>query len=319
MSGADEPWDIASDVLLKYFWGWSPETWGTVSFATSGRRQTILAESADPFIVVVSLPANTAVQELARKVVGFYLVSHITGSRDDFSATFHHSTYPERWQFGLKAIGAFSFLPEYRIDAYDLDQSIRSRVRAVGTHGEWLGAGQIERLRQIPYVQVPIFGGAGMGWSEVVVPRRSKGPNLVKAGPPNRSGYEIAGEPVDTEKELYVLELTGNAAHYLKTEEAGLRIFKIGLSISPRNRLDTFRRMLPVGAYGWELLRSTRLDGEAAYPSFEAAEAGEWAMKSFLASADGVRWLGSEFYAATDAQISSAWSIGRQAAQNYCS
>jgi hypothetical protein len=48
---------------------------------------------------------------------------------------------------------------------------------------------------------------------------------------------------------------------------------------------------------------------------FAAAEAGEMAMKRFLA-VNG-EWLGGEFYLADDASIAAAWEMGRQAAKTF--
>jgi hypothetical protein len=139
----------------------------------------------------------------------------------------------------------------------------------------------------------------------------------VKAGPVNRSGYYVEGEPIDTEKELYALALHGNASHFLGKDARDFLILKIGLSLSPKTRLEMFRKTLPRGAFSWELYCSTRNDGHARYPSFESAEAGENAMKDYLGTLNPESWLGGEFYLATKPQIKMAWEIGRKAALAY--
>ena len=53
-------------------------------------------------------------------------------------------------------------------------------------------------------------------------------------------------------------------------------------------------------------------DGHEAYSSFEAVEFGELQMKVFLAKHG--KWLGGEFYAASEEVIVEAWRIGREAA-----
>ena len=311
------PWDLSSQVLLKYFWGWTPETWATLSFTSEGRRRTIVRDSPDPFIAAICVSADAPDRGLAGRVAGFYLVSHIEGHRNEFTATIHHDRYPASWQHGLGVLRAFTFLPEYRLETYDLYPGIRDHVRAVGAYGEWLDTEKIERLKRIPFVEVPVFGGASFVIGDVYVPTLSPARNLVRAGPANRAGYAVPGEPVDTEKELYIHELTGDAATYLKDAVPDARFFKVGLSISPSVRLEAFRNSMPRGAFRWELFRSTRRDGHSPYPSFEAAEAGERAMKEFLGGLDSARWLGGEFYAATASEIALAWVIGRDTALAY--
>ena len=53
-------------------------------------------------------------------------------------------------------------------------------------------------------------------------------------------------------------------------------------------------------------------DGHAAYSTFVAVEFGESQMKEFLAKHS--KWLGGEFYAASEEVIVEAWRIGREAA-----
>jgi len=289
------PWEITSQVMLKYFWGWSPETWATLSFSNSGRRRTVVSESEAPFIAAICVSERVSDRTLAGKIVGFYLVSHIEGHRNDFTDAIHHSRDPKKWQYGLKASRAFTFLPEYPVQTYDLHPGIRSRAQSVGTFGEWLKEEQIERLKRIPFVEVPVFGGASFLIGDVYVPPLASARYSVKGGSVNRSGYEVAGEPADTEKELYILELTGDASTFLEKGLSDFRIFKVGLSISPSVRLEAFRKSMPRGTFKWELLRSTRRDGHAPYPSFEAAEAGEWAMKEYLGRKGQGRWLGASF------------------------
>lgn len=70
-----------------------------------------------------------------------------------------------------------------------------------------------------------------------------------------------------------------------------------------------------LGAFRWSVVNTTRQDGHEPYVQFAAAEAGEMAMKRFLA-VNG-EWLGGEFYLADDASIAAAWEMGRQAATTF--
>jgi hypothetical protein len=306
----DDVWENGWSVYITSFWGWSPATWGTVGFTGTGRRKTIIETTTDPFLMVVYVTksAPTADRDMLGKVTGFYVVSHIEGHRNAFTDSIHHARNPDKWQYSLKAIRAFSFLPEYRIHIDKFDPTLRTRAHAVAAYGEELGADKIALLKRVPYVEVPVFGGPDFILGDIRVPIAHK----VKAGPVNRGGYVVPGEPPDTEKELYILVLNGDMSAFLGEAGAGRRIFKIGLSLSPKTRLEAFRKTLPQGAFSWQLHRSTRADGHVPYPSFEAAVFGETAIKNYLGQHG--TWRGGEFYAATEAQIETAWTRGRKAA-----
>lgn len=308
---ANDIWADIGDVYLKSLWGWSPATWGCVGFTHAGRRGTIVRETSDPFIMVGYVTKRAgSLEGIDGLVTGFYVVSHIEGDRDEFTAVGYHANDRNRWRYSLKAVRAFDFLPEYRLDIADVYPEIGPQAVTVAAHGVRLLGAPLSVVKAIPYVEVPVFGGPDSGIGDMVVPDGARG--MVKSGPVNWSGYTVSGEPRDTEKELYVLLLRGDAQTFLGKPVGARCIYKIGLSMSPTVRLDALRKSLPEGAFGWELHRTTRLDKHSPYPSFEAAEAGETAMKrSLAASAD---WLGGEFYAATDAELDAAWKAGREAA-----
>lgn len=309
-------WDQGLSVMLTSFWGWSPHTWGTVGFTVKGRLPSVVSQTTDPFIMVVYVTkgARGAAPEIKGKVTGFYLVSHIPGHRDEFTHPDHHGRNPEKWQHSLLAIRAFDFLPEYRIKIGDLDPTVAKRARDVARSGEFVRPEVLSHLKELPYREVEVFGGARLAEPRIVVPKAGRG--LVRSGPANRSGYLVSGEPRNTEKELYVLRLDGNTDGFLGEAASGRRICKVGLSISPQSRLDAFRKSMPLGAYTWMMHRSTRIDGHASYPCFEAAEAGEMAMKKSFVS-QKAKWLGGEFYAATASQMEAAWDAGRKAALSW--
>lgn len=309
---SEDVWAEGRSVWLTSLWGWSPESWGAVGFSDAGRRDTVRDQSSDPFIMVnyITEGSHGAAVEERGKVLGFYFVTHLKGDRNDFTAQRHHDELPGKWRYSLKAIRAFEFLPEYRIHRDELDPTIINRALAVARFAEPLDAERIDRLRNIPFREVPVFGSHLAIEGDIVVPWR--GSQMVRAGPVNRMGYSVPGEPLDTVKELYAFVLDGDMLSYLKTPVADRKIYKIGLSISPATRLEVFRKSMPEGKFRWERHRSTRSDGHEPYPSFEAAEAGERAMKNTLGRIG--EWLGGEFYAATAADFEKAWSAGRAAA-----
>jgi hypothetical protein len=305
-------------VFIKGFWGWRPETWAAVGFS-GNRRDTFIDEATDPFImaVYVTLNSSGAPKEIRGKIVGFYLVSHTKGHRNEFTAPIHYQLEPDKWQNALKAVRAFSFLPEYQPNVYDFDPSLKQGSQGKAYNGVKLTPEKIEKLESIPYKEVPVYNGDSVIDETIHVPDSTK--NQVRGGPVNRSGYYVEGEPIDTEKELYSLILSGDTKAFLGEKASELQIYKIGLSISPKTRLSSFQKTLPEslpqGNIGWVQHRSTRLDEHAPYPNFEAAIAGEKAMKNYLGKHG--EWLGGEFYAATKEHFETAWKLGREAALNY--
>lgn len=308
-------WDEKYSAWITSFWGWSPGSWGTIGFTRPGRRNTIVRKTTDPFIMViyVTKSAPSSDPDIRGKICGFYLVSHIEGHRDDFTSADRHSLNPEKWAYSLKAIRAFSFLPEYRLDIDKFDPTLGPRARSVAASGEEIDEAHHTVLRHLPYVEVEVFGGGDVMVGDIQVP--DKDGHMVKAGPVNRGGYVVPGEPPDTEKELYALALDGDVTTFLGEPDRGRSIFKIGLSMSPKTRLEAFRKSLPRGTYSWRLHRSTRVDGHPPYPTFEAAEAGERSMKDYLGHHG--RWLDGEFYAASLDTFEIAWRTAREKALAY--
>ena len=83
-------WDRGYSVLFTSFWNWTPETWGTVGWTgVRGltRRSNLLAQLTDPFITVCYITSNQTYidRALKGKIAGFYLVSHESGDRDEFT------------------------------------------------------------------------------------------------------------------------------------------------------------------------------------------------------------------------------------------
>ena len=314
---SEDIWDRGYSIYLTSFWGWSPETWGKVGFTDEGRRRTVLRETDAPFIMVVYVTktAPEAEDELKGKVAGFYLVSHQEGDRDEFTAPFQHSRRPDQWRFALKAEQAFTFLPAHRLDIDELDPTIATEVRgqSVARYATELTSDQVEQLRKVPFVEVPVYGvNRALDPYVIQPPERQHPPGQVPAGPPRRNGYAVDGEPEDAPKELYVLVLEGDMEAFIEGGANGRHVYKVGQSMSAEIRLAFFQCAMPYGRFKWQLLRSTRLDGHDFYPGYDIAVAGENAMKKVLA--EKAEWLGGEFYAATIEQLNEAWEAGREEA-----
>ncbi|MFQ3246610.1 MAG: hypothetical protein ACI9SP_003263 [Arenicella sp.] len=306
---------------ITSFWGWSPQTWGCVGFSQQGRRNTIVSETVDPFVMVIYVTENADEPEeggtdYRGKVAGFYVVSHELVDR--FSATHekHHAEESEKWRYSLKAIQAYEIIPEDRPAIRDFEPSIHkgNKAQAVSKHSTLLSKAAFEKLKTYSYREVPVYGSDESLGFEITSPTpkviSSKG--YVAGGNANGSGYYVPPER-DSEKELYILKMSGDVSAFLSEPAEGRDIYKIGLSMSPDTRANFFNKAMPRGQFVWEVVSSTCRDGDKRYPDFKTAEKGEMAMKVFL-SENADKHLGGEFYLASKSVIDQSWFIGRNAA-----
>ena len=313
----EDIWGQAYSVLFTSFWGWSPEDWGTVGWSGDlgfPRRRNLLAELTDPFITVCYVTSNKSDidPDLKGKVAGFYLVSHQTGDRDEFTHPIRHRLEPDKWRHSLKALRAFSYLPEYRLSVSELDAGLLSRARSVSAMGEILTVSQqIELLRKTPFIEVDVYASTGGADAKPNDAASLKG--MVRAGPASNDGYVVSDGTQWLPRELYILRLNGDIGAFLGKPADGQAIIKVGLSASPEMRRQSIQKAMPRGAFEWQIDRTTTSTGRKRYPGHAVAVKGENAMKRHLAAhAD---WLGGEFYLASKADIESAWDLGCQAAE----
>ena len=89
-------------------------------------------------------------------------------------------------------------------------------------------------------------------------------------------------------------------------------IIKAGIAKSPESRCLEFQRAIPEGAYLWRVLYSTIDAGWTSGVAPDAARDGETEMKRFLGA--NAKWLGGEFYLASEDQVEEAWRVGNEAA-----
>lgn len=316
MNGAaDDIWTGRS-VLLKSFWGWTPDTWAALGWSNPGRRQTMCEQLTNPFIHVCSVTLNAPVAEPHElgQIMGFYLVSHEAGDRDEFTHPVHHSLEPTRWRYSLRAVSAFEFLPEYRLSIREFDASLMIRAQPMGSQGEIIkDSRRLALLREIPWIEVPVYQSGIHG---AAAPALSPSPaGLVRAGPENAGGYFVPAITQGLPRHLYILRLDGPADAFLGVPANRCHIVKIGLAASPELRRSDFQRALPRCAFTWRVHRTSHLPGVASGWTFRAAESGEYAMKRYLAA--NAKHLDGEFYLASDSQIEEAWRLGNAAAQAF--
>jgi hypothetical protein len=311
-------WTDQTSVLFTSLWGWTPETWGTIGWSGNrgySRRKNLLKQLTDPFICVCYVTSNKTYidPDLKGMIAGFYLVSHQTGDRNDFTHPKHHGHDLEKWRHSLRAIRAFSYLPEYRLSVPELDPTLLDRARSVSAMGEILtGSAQIALLKETPWKEVEIYTGQRLS---PPTEKTQTGNGWVQAGPASKGGYEVSSGTQHLPRELYILQLSGDTDAYLGRPAEGKAIYKIGLSVSPESRRQAFQKSMPHGAFSWKIERTSRRSGLKGTSSFEAAVAGEDAMKKHLAYCS--EWLGGEFYLATEEQINEAWKKGNKVTNEY--
>lgn len=113
---ANHIWTDDISVLFTSFWGWNPGTWGAVGWSGkkgATRRANLMKELSDPFICVLYITSNQteADPDMRGKIVGFYLVSHEKGHRNEFTHPTRHNDEPDKWEHSLRAIRAFQIPP----------------------------------------------------------------------------------------------------------------------------------------------------------------------------------------------------------------
>lgn len=312
---AGDFWANDTSVLFTSFWGWTPETWGTVGWSGERgktRRTNLLMGLSDPFITVCYVTANKTYidPKLKGMIAGFMLVTHQTGDRDEFTHPIHHGRDPDRWRHSLRAVRAFSYLPEYRLRAQDVFPNLAKTARHVSAMGEIIAdTATINLLRRTPWVEVSVYSS-----SDAVAPgvgEVASASGAVRPGPDNEGGYSVPPRFGKLPRDVYVLRLAGDTDAYLGRHAYGRAIYKVGLSASPDMRRQTFQKSMPRGAFQWTVERTSRTSGFTAFPSYAAAVASESILKRRLAECS--EWLGGEFYLATEDEIEAAWHTAHAA------
>lgn len=307
-------WTDQTSVLFTSFWGWTPESWGTIGWTGKQgltRRTNLLKKLSNPFIAVIYVTSNKDYIDpgLKGKIAGFYLMSHETGDRDEFTGPQHHGRDLDKWRHSLRAIRAFSYIPERRISVSQLNPVYLKHARNIASMGKILTRpSEIALLRETPWIEVEVYSsGSPMTDEDEFVPTHG----MVKAGPANKLGYVVSKAAVNLKRQLYVLRLTGNTDAYIGEDANGHSIFKIGLSKSPELRRQSLQKLMPRGIFRWKVERATADYGEATQVSFNLAVRGEYAMKQYLK--ESAKWLGGEFYLASESVIEKAWRLGQAA------
>jgi len=282
---AEDPFHNNPDVWITSFWGWSPETWGCVGFTSEARPKTIIEKTSNPFLMAIyvteTAPGNS---KLKGKVVGYYELSHEVGLKQDYISEEqlnkpHHPK--EKWAYSFKALRAWEiddkFKPTIREFHPDLVQ--KKQQQTVSTWAKELPKEQIERLKALPRKEIQVFKGAKVSNGSS---RKFLGSGRVSGGNFRGSAYEV-DEPQNTEKQLYILELSGKVNDFVEGANENQRVFKVGLSAWPPGRKMALNAALPNGKFSWAVRNMTEHENPMPYSSFKIAKVGEDAMKDYLA------------------------------------
>lgn len=315
-SSLDEFWTDETSVLFTSFWGWTPETWGTVGWSNErGRtyRDNLLAKVSDPFVVViyVSRDPDGLYTDLIGKIVGFYLMSHQCGHRNEFSHPVHHDRRKDKWIHSLRALRAFSYVCDPLPDAKEFEPSLSTgSAQSIANWGKLItDPKQLKFLRETPWCETPVYTRSSLADA---VENADQQAGMVQAGPSTSNPYLVSPSTAKLPRHPYVLRLDGDTEAYLGMPVHSEAIYKIGVSISPHKRKRDLQKSLPRGAFQWQV---TFPESPMAGYSFHAAVAGEYAMKVFLSQS--AKWLGGEFYLASKSDINQAWKLAHEAAQQY--
>lgn len=314
--GADF-WTDETSVLFKSFWGWTPETWATVGWSrTVGRtyRNNLFNRVTDPFIVAIYVTRSPDGfdRDLVGKVAGFYLMSHETGHRDEFSHPAHHTRNPGRWEHALRALRAFTYISDPLLVAADVEPDLRTpAARSIASWGRVLtDRDKIRLLLDTAWREVTVYrSDLPLDAHHDIVPI----PGVTKAGPMAKQEYLVSPNAAHLERSLYVLRLDGDADAYLGEPAGGGCIVKVGVSVRPESRRRDHQKAMPLGAFRWRVERPRADDAASCRYPFDSAVAGEYAMKKHLLKRG--KHLGGEFYLASKKQIEIAWKLGCEAAR----
>lgn len=309
-----------SQVFLKSFYGFTPETWGFLGYTQPHMRDRFLRESKPGALVVICGTGKAHLPEERLRVLGMQQQTHITGTKWDFLSPERHARErvdadrAGRWLHAVKAVRAWRIPTEDRPfvrDIFPVTHNDGANGTAIGSYGLRLEPEEALAILDLDLLEVPVYGGPEV---DVLVPGpAAKILSPSRPGPVSQFGHMV--REAEGPKHLYILKLEGDERNLLGFDPEGGWVIKVGFSCAPSVRCETHNRALPACAYEWRVLRSTHGERPAPFVSSGHALAGEQAMKDML-ERDG-RSLGGEFFLAEEAAVIRAWRAGNEAAENF--
>ena len=97
------------DIWLTSFWGFEPENWGCIGFATKTIRDRFVRRTRPGVIVVIYVTKGKGVEHERGKILGFLEISHLEGhvkefiSGDQWAIKESDPISRGKWQYSLRA------------------------------------------------------------------------------------------------------------------------------------------------------------------------------------------------------------------------
>lgn len=164
---AENVWDRKYDVRLTSLWSWMPSSWAAIGWSNDSgekKRDNLLKKLSNPFIMVCYITKNASKNDMNTdpafdgKLMGFYLVSHERGHRNDFTAPIHHSRAPGKWIHAVRAIQAFSLHPDFQIQADSFYPGLSKKyARIVASYSREIEPELVDQLSKMQFIEEDIF------------------------------------------------------------------------------------------------------------------------------------------------------------------
>lgn len=308
------------NVWLTTFYGFNPDKWESLGFASKGQRDHFIKHTQAGALVVIYGHKSRAREDQRGQVIGIQQMSR----RVDFAKKFmdpaewvakeSDPSFKGKWDYAVKAERAWKVVPEsYQLVDDFADETYSTGLsRKIGAYGAMMSRSEADKLLDLTLVETSVFAEIAIDAALPALGRDLLRPS--KAGPVSQKGYFT--REAEGPKQNYILRLGGDADAFLGYAADGRSIVKVGMSVSPPTRMDAFNAALPAGAFCWSIIRSNEKDERSPYATSKLALIGEAAMKTALLGAQG-KSLGGEFYLASEGAIEAAWQAGQQAVQEY--
>ena len=301
-------------VWLTSFYAFDPEQWGVLTFTEESVRNTFVRESR-PGALVVSYATKSSGHQFAGRILGVEQITHIVGPSKDFiepqAWRLKQLEYPNKWNSGVKTVRAWKIqfdesptIEEFANETYSIDFS-----RTIASRCKLLTANEAKKLLKLPFYEVPVYGGYPIDILTTEIGKKAFRPS--KPGPVSKSSF-LTRES-EGPKHLYILILSGITNSFMEGYPKGRKIFKVGFSVSPEVRRQTFNSALPGENVRWEIHRTTYGEAYAPFADSSPAIAGENAMKDYLDKK--ATSLGGEFFLASLEEIDNAWRVAVKTAK----
>lgn len=302
-------------VLLSGAFGFDPYHWPCLPFTNQGRVKTIREQSCPGFFALVYATKTPQVEASIRgRVLGLMQLSHVTSPTEDLLSPQGRArkqalqSKANTWNTAFRAMRAWEIARDHRPCVAELAQETYSATagKALAHYGAWLKPAEVAKILELPLIPQPLFGiDEGV---EAVLAEAREVLKPSRPGPVSQNPYMV--REAEGPKYVYILELQGNADHFLGKAAEGRSILKVGFSKSPATRCLAFNSALPKGAFHWRVLRSSLDEGEPPFPSSHKAKEVEQAMITFLDERGGS--LGREFFLSDKVGIQRAWNIRKR-------